>query len=102
MKLSSLPSVIVLRGAVAALLFALCSVSSMVFAVELDFDGDGRADILWRNQGVAGTGETYFYPMNGTSILAGEGYVRTVSDMSWEIVAIGDFDGDQRADILWR
>jgi len=102
MKLSSLPSAIVLRGVVAALLFALWSVCGMVFAVELDFNGDGRADILWRNQGAGGTGENYFYPMNGTGILAGEGYVRTVSDMSWEIVAIGDFDGDQRADILWR
>jgi len=64
-----------------------------------DFDGDGKADVLWRNRS---TGENYLYPMNGTAIGAGEGYVRTVTDANWEIVAIGDFDGDGRADILWR
>jgi len=40
--------------------------------------------------------------MNGTAILAGEGYLRTVSDMSWQIAGTGDFDGDGQADILWR
>src|SRR5256885_3298384 len=102
MKLSSWRSVIILRGVVAALLSALCCVYGVVFAVELDFDGDRRADILWRHQGVAGTGENYFFPLNGTSILAGEGYLRTVSDMNWEIVAIADFDGDHRAHIPGR
>src|SRR6266850_2223226 len=99
MKLSSRQSETILRGVVAALLFALWSVCGMVFAVERDFDGDGRADILWRN---LSTGENYFYPMNGTAILAGEGYVRTVSNMSWQIAGTGDFDGDGQADILWR
>ncbi|HYR33719.1 MAG TPA: hypothetical protein VEQ87_05465, partial [Burkholderiales bacterium] len=56
MKLSSRQSETILRGVVAALLFALWSVCGMVFAVERDFDGDGRADILWRN---LSTGENY-------------------------------------------
>jgi alpha-tubulin suppressor-like RCC1 family protein len=64
-----------------------------------DFDGDGRSDILWRN---SATGENYVYPMNGTTILAGEGYVRTVADTNWKIAGIGDFDGDGKSDILWR
>src|SRR5207302_2490045 len=45
-----------------------------------DVNGDGRADILWRNQGEGGTGQNYLYPMNGTAILAGEGSLRTVAD----------------------
>ncbi|TMH93500.1 MAG: VCBS repeat-containing protein [Betaproteobacteria bacterium] len=64
-----------------------------------DHDGDGRSDILWRN---ASTGENYLYPMNGTTILAGEGFLRTVADLNWKIAGVGDFDGDGKADILWR
>src|SRR5205814_118372 len=64
-----------------------------------DFSGDGHSDVLWRN---TLTGENYLYPMNGTQILAGEGYVRTVADPNWTVAGIGDFDGDGKADILWR
>src|SRR6266850_2802579 len=102
MKLLSRQSETILRGIVAALLFALCSVCGMVFAVERDFDGDGRADIVWRN---LSTGENYLYPMNGTAILASEGYVRTVADQNWQVAGVGNFDGNASpatADILWR
>ena len=69
-----------------------------VVPVRQDFNGDGRADVLWRN---ASTGENYLYQMNGTAI-AGEGYLRTVANLNWRIVGIGDFDGDAKADVLWR
>src|SRR5882762_2895578 len=68
-------------------------------AAAFDFNNDGRSDILWRN---ATTGDNYFYPMNGTSVGAGEGYVRTVADQNWEIVGVGNFDGTGGADLLWR
>src|SRR3989441_11975157 len=63
-----------------------------------DFDGDGKADILWRN---SATGQNYLYVMNGLTI-ASEGYLRTVADQAWQVKGVGDFNGDGKADILWR
>jgi len=39
--------------------------------------------------------------MNGPSIVS-EGCLRTVADTLWQVADAGDFDGDGRADILWR
>ncbi|MBF0494958.1 MAG: VCBS repeat-containing protein [Deltaproteobacteria bacterium] len=63
-----------------------------------DFNGDGKADILWRN---TSTGEVWSYLMNGMAI-ASQGSVSIVSDSNWKIQGIGDFNGDGKADILWR
>src|SRR5438552_15248338 len=62
-----------------------------------DFDGDGKADILWRN---SSTGENYLYAMNGLTI-ASEGYLRTV-DHAWQVKDIGDYIDDDKADVLRR
>lgn len=47
-----------------------------------DFDGDEKADILWRN---SSTCENYLYPMEGTAIKPGERYLRTLSDQNWQV-----------------
>jgi len=64
-----------------------------------DFDGDGKADILWRN---ATTGENYVFLMSGTAVLGSSGYTNSVPDQDWQVAGTGDYDGDGRADILWR
>src|SRR5437773_7332165 len=63
-----------------------------------DFDGDGKADILWRN---SATGENYIYLMNVTAIVT-EGYLRQVADLNWKVEGVADFDGDGKADIHQR
>src|SRR5438093_6580666 len=62
-----------------------------------DFNGDGKADILWRN---SSTGQNYVYLMNGTTVTGGS--LRTQADQNWQVAGVGDFNGDGRADILWR
>ena len=62
-----------------------------------DFDGDGKADVLWRNPD---TGQNRIWFMDGY-------WRREIADIndqskSWLAVGHGDFNGDGLADILWR
>ncbi|HEX4812386.1 MAG TPA: S8 family serine peptidase, partial [Nonomuraea sp.] len=61
-----------------------------------DFNGDGKADIVWRET----TGALFIWPMNGTGIV-GATYLTPIS-LAWQIQGTGDFNGDGRDDILWR
>jgi hypothetical protein len=70
-----------------------------VIAGVADFDRDGARDMLWRNQT---TGEVYLYTMDRLGNVLSTGPVTTVSDLTWKIVGVGDYDGDGAADILWR
>jgi sRNA-binding regulator protein Hfq len=62
-----------------------------------DFDGDGKADILWRNDA---TGDVAIFLMNGLTIA--DSRVVTTINSAWSIVGAGDFDGDGKTDILWH
>lgn len=67
-----------------------------------DFDGDGSADILWRN---SSTGELQIWFMDGHTladrkmVLAEDGKA-VHAGSSLAIAGTGDFDGDENCDIL--
>jgi hypothetical protein len=61
-----------------------------------DFNGDGHADLLWRDTG----GNLYMWFMNGLTMSssAGLGNVPT----TWTVKGTGDMNEDGRGDILWQ
>lgn len=63
-----------------------------------DFNQDGIADILWRNQI---TGANAIWQMNQTGYQTGY-YINSIADLNWQIVSTADFNRDGMADILWR
>ncbi len=67
-----------------------------------DFNGDGNADVLWRNA----NGSLIEWTMNGSQITSSQSVTlqgaAATPDSSWSVAGIGDFNGDGKADILWR
>ena len=64
-----------------------------------DFDGDGRVDILWRND--SGTVQEWLGQPDG-SFASNIDHVDVNPGLGWHIQGTGDFNGDGRSDILWR
>jgi hypothetical protein len=61
-----------------------------------DFNGDGKSDILWRNDN--GTVSEWLATQNG-GLTPGFG---GVPPSDWTVAGTGDFNGDGRDDVLWR
>jgi FG-GAP-like repeat/FG-GAP repeat len=60
-----------------------------------DFDGDGKADLLWRDH----LGNAAIWFMNGIQVAS----TASLGNFTgWAVVGTGDFDGDGKGDILWR
>ena len=86
------------RNRVALGVAALGLAVSASAAVRSDFDGDGKADVLWRNEA---SGQHRLWLMNGKRIAA-DGSIDRESDRFWLEQGAVDFTGDGKADILWR
>jgi hypothetical protein len=68
--------------------------------VKYDFDGDKKADILWRN---TATGENAIWLRDGFKDFDANSQ-KTINSapIGWDIVGTGDLDGDGKDDIVWR
>ncbi len=64
-----------------------------------DFNGDGRSDILWRNDN--GALSQWLGQANGGFV---DNYANAGNQIptSWHVAGTGDYNGDGRDDILWR
>ncbi|MEI6209246.1 MAG: FG-GAP-like repeat-containing protein [Desulfuromonadales bacterium] len=63
-----------------------------------DFDGDGKADLLWWN---SKSGTLYQMLIDGIAIKS-QSVVHVEPDINWRIAGTGDLNGDGKADIIWH
>jgi hypothetical protein len=68
----------------------------LVATADGDFNGDGKSDVLWRNEI---TGQHVIWYMNGTSVANGSAYI-SVSP-SFRVAGVADFNHDGKSDIVW-
>ena len=66
--------------------------------MKTDFNGDGKADLLWAR---SGNGEVAIWLMNGTNVLDAK-LIFAPTSYKWAVHSTGDFNGDGKADLLWR
>jgi hypothetical protein len=64
-----------------------------------DMNRDGKLDILWRH---SASGDMTIWHMDDRRYLSSSSISLSVSNMQWEIAALGDFSGDGKADLIWR
>jgi ELWxxDGT repeat protein len=78
-------------------LFSLTFVQTGMAGNGTDLDGDGKADLIWRN---TSTGDVAIWLMNGTAI--GTTGFPGAMPLVWQIAGVGDVNGDGQADVIWR
>ena len=62
-----------------------------------DFNGDGIADLLWKDAATGVTQEWLMSPNGGVAAM-----LDTPAAPGWNVVASGDFNGDGITDLLWQ
>src|SRR4030095_3110349 len=62
----------------------------------VDFDGDGKSDIVWQHM----DGSSAIWLMNGVAMSRGGNMLG--AGTGWSVKAVGDFDGNGKSDIVWQ
>jgi FG-GAP-like repeat len=65
----------------------------------LDFNGDNRADIYWRNDAAD---VNAIWMMNGGQISRASALPNVSEELGWRDTSFGDFDGNGKTDFFWR
>ncbi len=64
-----------------------------------DFNGDGNSDILWRSsEGVV----TNWLGNDAGGFSTNWTYANLGVPLEWQIVGVGDFNGDSMSDVMWQ
>ncbi|HYC95243.1 MAG TPA: FG-GAP-like repeat-containing protein, partial [Sphingomicrobium sp.] len=77
----------------------LTVVGAQVNDARNDFNGDGRSDILWRHD--SGAVASWLGQSNGSFVTNNPNGFSQV-EAAWQVVGLGDFNGDGQSDILWQ
>ena len=64
-----------------------------------DVNGDGHADLLWQD---LATGSLAAWYLNGLTSVQGVDLSPARVSGSWQIRAVGDFNGDRHPDLIWQ
>jgi hypothetical protein len=78
---------------------AISTATTPVGDVRDDFNGDGRSDLIWRNDNGAFT--NWLGQSNG-GFVSNDSNAFSNLPTSWHVTGTGDFNGDGRDDVLWR
>jgi probable HAF family extracellular repeat protein len=86
-----------MNGAMAAQSAAIGAIpSNWAIVGQRDFNGDGYADILWRDS----SGNLSIWFMNGAQVSSAVGVGNVPNN--WAVHGTGDLSGDGKGDLLWR
>lgn len=85
-----------MNGSVATSTAGLVSPGSWNVSHTADFNGDSKADILFRNN----DGSVTLWLIDGLTTISAVGLIGP--DFNWRVSHVGDFNGDGKTDILWR